>query len=341
MADAARPGEHPLADLAKLVEVTEDVGEAFPAEVAAAVGGDAGTGGVGAGAAEPPQLDAAEALQDPGPEGTGGELVGGVGDEAGVEVVRRQHGAGVGDVDDAVGQVDSGAEVVALADEDRTDGEADADVGQEVVVGVGVGEGQADPGGGGDLVDDEHGLVADHLDDAAAEAGDDVVGEVLEPADHGGQVMLGEVLAQEGEPDHVGEADGQDGAGPGREAADPQQHGAAGGGLDVAAPDELEQSAHGGQGGTGRAGEGIGGQDAVVLGRHGHGPGGQFGLGDPGHGGPDDPGQLQGHVDVGGPQLQHGLEQLHGLDVEVGEDGVVVGDVQEPEGPPEPFDEVQ
>src|SRR6185437_9013646 len=322
-------------------EVAEDVGETFPPDVAATVGCPTGAGRLGPGPAEPPELDPAEALQDPRPERSGGELLGRVGHQGGVEVVGRQDGAGIGDVDDAVGEVDGRTEVVALPDEHRADGEADADVGQQVVVGVGIGQRQADAGGGRDLLDDEHGFVADHLDDPAAEAGDDVVGDLLEPADHGGEVVLGEVLTEKGEADHVGEADGEDRAGARRDAAGPQEHGPPGGGLDVAPPDELEQAGHGGQGAAGHAGEGVGGQDAVVLRHRRHRPGDQLGLGDPGHRRSDDPGELQGHVDVGGPQLEHGLEQLDGFDVEVGEGGLVGGDVQEAEGTPEPLDQVE
>ena len=93
---------------------------------------------------------------------------------------------------------------------------------------------------------------------------------------------------------------------------------------------------------AGHAGEGVGGQDVVVVlvarpsvpGRH-------LGLGDAGHRRADDPGQLHGRVDVGGAQVEHRLEEADRLDVEVGEDRVVVAHVEEAEGPPEPPEQVQ
>ena len=65
-------------------------------------------------------------------------------------------------------------------------------------------------------------------------------------------------------------------------------------------------------------------------------PGRGLGLGDPGHRRADDPGHLHGRVHVDQAHGHHGLEQPDGLDVHFGEDGVVVPDVEEAEGPPEP-----
>ena len=171
---------------------------------------------------------------------------------------------GIPDVDDPVGQVDRRAEVVAVAEEDRTHGQPDPDVGEQLVVGVGIGQVEADAGRVGDALDHEHHLVADHLDHPPAEAGHDVVGDLLEAADHRGQLLVAQVLAQQGEADHVGEADGQHRALAGRDAVgcatscppDPGRH--------LAAPDELEQPGHGRNGDVGHAGEGVGRQRPVV-----------------------------------------------------------------------------
>ena len=59
--------------------------------------------------------------------------------------------------------------VVAVAHQDRADGHPDAHVGEEVVVGVRLSQPEANAGRGHHVVDDKHGLVADHLDDAAPE----------------------------------------------------------------------------------------------------------------------------------------------------------------------------
>ena len=87
---------------------------------------------------------------------------------------------------------------------------------------------------------------------------------------------------------------------------------------------------------SGPPGELVGVED-TVAGAHedrgGSRPG--LGLGDAGHRRPDDPGHLHGRVRVDQAHGHHGLEQPDGLDVHVGEDGVVVAHVEEAEGPPE------
>ena len=167
---------------------------------------------------------------------------------------------GIADVDDAVGQVDRGAEVVAVAEQDRAVGQADPDVGEQVVVGVRVGQVESDAGRVGHVVDDEHDLVADHLDDPAPGAGHDVVGDLLEAAHHGGQLLVAQVLAEEREADHVGESDRQHRALPGREPVAAQHHAALDPCCHLAPPDELEQLRHGGDGHVGDAGEGVRGR---------------------------------------------------------------------------------
>src|SRR5437763_383121 len=111
--------------------------------------------------AEDPQWRPADALQPAGAQGLPSELV--VALEGGVHFVGGHSAAGVGDVHDAAGQVDSGTEVVALARKHRADGEPDAHVGQRLVVGVGLGHAQGDAGARGRVLGDEHDLVAEHL----------------------------------------------------------------------------------------------------------------------------------------------------------------------------------
>ena len=92
------------------------------------------------------------------------------------------------------------------------------------------------------VVDDEHHLVADHLHHPAAPGHDHVVGEVLELVDHLGQLLVGHLLGQRGEPDQVGEPHDE----PGTVLGVAPQQPAARGGLEVAAPHLLE---HGGEDG--------------------------------------------------------------------------------------------
>ena len=132
-----------------------------------------------------------------------------------MELVADQHRARVPDVDDPVGQVDRRPEVVALTQENGPHRQPDPHVGEELVIGVGVGEIESDAGGVGDALDHEHDLVADHLDHPAPEPGHDVMGELLEASYDGGQLGVAQMLTQQGEAHHVGEADGQHGALPG------------------------------------------------------------------------------------------------------------------------------
>ena len=83
-------------------------------------------------------------------------------------------------------------------------------------------------------------------------------------------------------------------------------------------------------------GELVGVQDAVSR-RYedGGGAGPRLGLGDAGHGRPDDPGHLHRRVQVHQVHGHHGLEEVDGLDVHDRERRVVVPDVEEPQGPPE------
>src|SRR6202020_888419 len=100
-----------------------------------------------------------------------------------------QDGPRVADVHDPVGQVDRGPEVVAVPHEHGAAGQAHPHVREEIVVGVGIGQAQPDARRVGDAVDDEHDLVADHLDHTATGAGDDVVGDLLEAPDDGGELL--------------------------------------------------------------------------------------------------------------------------------------------------------
>ena len=113
-----------------------------------------------------------------------------------MELVGHQHRAGVGDVHDAVGQVDGGTEVVAVVQEDRSERETDPHVGEQVVVGVRIGQCQPDARRLVHAVDDEHDLVSDHLDDAPSRTGDDVMRDLLEPTDHGSELVVAQVLTR-------------------------------------------------------------------------------------------------------------------------------------------------
>ena len=81
----------------------------------------------------------------------------------------------------------------------------------------------------------------------------------------------------------------------------------------------------------------VGVDDAVAGGdEDGSGAARRLGFGDPGHRRPDHPGHLHRRVHVDQVHGHHRLEEPDGLDVHLGEHGLVVADVQEPEGPPEP-----
>ena len=190
-----------------------------------------------AGVHQRPQGDAADALEVAGPQRSEGErrvLRQGV-----VHRCGHEHRSGAGDVDHAAGQVDHRAVVVALAGQHRPVGQTHPHVLQLVVVGVGLGQRQRgeprlDRVGGG-----EHHLVADHLHHPAAALGHRVVGQLLEAGHHVGQRGLAELLAQGGEADQVGEADGHADVGlPGVH----HRHGPAHHRLHVAAPHVVEQA---------------------------------------------------------------------------------------------------
>ena len=145
----------------------------------------------------PPQLDPPQVLEQTGPQRLCGVLDRAPpASSARVELVRHEHGARVADVHNPVGQVDRRPEVVAVAGQHRPAGQAHPDVGEEVVVGVGVGQVEPDAGGVGHRVGHEHDLVADHLDHPAPGRGDDVVGDLLESADHRSQLLVTQMLAE-------------------------------------------------------------------------------------------------------------------------------------------------
>ena len=163
---------------------------------------------------------------------------------------------------------------------------------------------------------------------------DDVVGELLESSDDGGELFVAQVLAQQREADHVGEPHGEVGTLPWGEAVTAEHHVALDPRRDLAPPHELEELRHRGNGHVGDAGEGLGRQDGVDLLAH-HVAGDELGLGDPRHGRADDAGHLHRRVGVGGPERLQALEEAYGLEIEVGEGRLVVRHAGEPQRPPE------
>ena len=103
------------------------------------------------------------------------------------------------------------------------------------------------------------------------------------------------------------------------------EHRPAGRRLQVPAPHVLEEPAHGRIEASGLSGELVGVEDAVTR-RHQDRRGARrsLGFGDSGHGRADDPGHLDGGVEVDEAHGHHGLEQADRLDVHFGEDGPVV-----------------
>ena len=184
------------------------------------------------------------------------------------------------------------------------------------------------------LVDDEHDLVADHLDHPPAGAGHDVVGDLLEAPHDGGELLVAQVLAEEREADHVGEPHGEDRALPGARpwlrsimlrwipAATWRRH------------TNSSSLAMAGMVTSATLAKASAESDRVDLRAH-HVPGHELGLGDAGHGRADDPGHLHRRLGVGRTERLEALEEADRLEVEVGEGGVVVVDAGEPERPPE------
>ncbi len=185
----------------------------------------------------------------------------------------------------------------------------------------------------------EHGLVADHLHDTPATRGDGVVGDLLETGHHRRQLLLGELLAEHGEPHHVGEAHGQHGEGA-AVAPGAQQHGPAHRGLDVTPPHELEQPGHGGE------------RVVRPAGRSGRPPPRCPPRPVPSRHAPRDAGDTSASamraiddpmtranwrlvLDVGHAEVHHRPEDHERLDVEVGEHALVGLHVGEAQGPPE------
>ena len=157
-----------------------------------------------------------------------------------VHVLADDHRAGEGHVGDPAGQVDDRAEHVAVALEHPPAGQADAHVGEVVVEPVGGRHVEGQLGAGDDVVAGEHHLVADHLHDAPAVGRGQVEGDGLEPADHLGQLVLGQLLGLGGEPDEIGEADAHDLALVRGGPDDPP----AGRGAEVATPDLVHDPGH-------------------------------------------------------------------------------------------------
>ncbi len=160
------------------------------------------------------------------------------------------------------------------------------------------------------------------------------MGDLLEPPHHGGEFLVAQMLAEEGEAHHVGEAHGEHGALTGGDAVAAQQHVSLDARSQLPAPYVLEQLGHGRDGDVGHAGEGFGRHHRVDLGAD-HVPRHQLGLGDAGHGGAHDPGQLERRLGVGRTQGLDGQEEPDRFEVEIGEGGVVVVDVGEAERAPE------
>ena len=239
-----------------------------------------------------------------------------------------------------MGQVHRRPEVVAVARQHGAQGQTHSHIGQEVVVGVRIAQVQADARRIGCIVDDEHDLVTDHLHHPAAGRGDDVVGNLLETSDDRGQLLVAEMLAEQGEPNHVGKPDRQDGALTRRQAVAAQHHAPLNPCRHLTPPDELEELGHRWDGDVGHAGEGVARQHRVDLGTD-HVAGHQLRLGDPRHRGADDPGHLHGRLDVGGADGLQALKEAHGFEVEVGEGPFVVFDAREPEGAPESLELVE
>ena len=108
-------------DAAQLVQITQDLREALPAHVAPAVGG-----GTGASASCPtrPHHHSCTRPRSFSSRGRSACAVNSSGascSRAVVELVRHQHGPGVADVDNPVGQVHGRPEVVAVVDQHRPD----------------------------------------------------------------------------------------------------------------------------------------------------------------------------------------------------------------------------
>ena len=256
--------------------------------------------------AAPPQLDTPEVLQHARSQRAGHELVGRPHHQRRVEFVGHQHRTRVGDVHDAVGQVDSRTEVVAVVQQDRSERETDPHVGEQVVVGVRIGKRQRDARRLVHAVDDEHDLVSDHLDDSPGRTCDDVVRDLLEPANDRGELLVGQVLTEQREADHVGEPDREDRALSRNEPMTAQHHGTLDRRGHLAAPDVLEQLGHGRDRAVSHAGHRLGNEDRVTLHRH-RASRDEFCVGDTRHGGSDDARHLERRVDVCAAERLHPL----------------------------------
>jgi len=287
-----------------------------------------------------PQLHPADVLECTGAKRTGfdGGLT--LPDHGGPELVGNEDGARVGHAGEPAGHVDDRPVVVAVVHEDRSHGERHPNVREEIVVGVRLCQAETDVGGGGGRRHDEHRLVTDHLDHPAPEGHDGVVRKLLETGHHRGELLVAEVLAEHGEPDHVGEADRHDRTDPGV-VAGAVEHGAPGGDLQMTAPDVFEQPCHGRDRDIRLAGELVGVEDAVTGGEQDRGgTGTRLRFRDPGHRGADHPGHLDRAVQVDQTHRHHALEEADRLEIHLGEGGIVLVHVDEAERAPEATSQV-
>ena len=169
------------------------------------------------------------------------------------------HAARVGDGGDPAGEVHGRPVGVALTLEHGPPREAHAHVGERLGITRRFGQAQRDLHRGERVLDEEHHLVADHLDHAPAAGDDHVVGQLLELVDDHRQLLVADLLGQRGEADEVGEPDDE----PRILVALGPQQATAGGHLEVAAPHLLEHRGEHRQEPAGLGGQRL--EDARVL----------------------------------------------------------------------------
>ena len=260
----------------------------------------------------------------------------------GLELVGGEQRGGGGVDDDAVaarhrgqpgGHVDRRPEHVAEPHDDRPAGQAEPDVGHPGVAADHVDDPLGDVEGTDRVVAHEQDRVADALDHPAPLGGDHVGAAGLEELDEVADAVLADLVRQRREADDVGEADRQVGGVQvllvGAERLDAGDRGG-----EVAAPRVDQQALEGVaeplQQAERRADPAAGG----VLTRlelldplHQR---GDLPVGQPGHGLPDRPGEVDRHVEVDQPLGHHPDQGGDGLGVGPGERGLdaVLGEAE-------------